>query len=292
MPEFTDLPVDTPPLALRLDRELQQRGASFLVALDLQTEIAAPHEVEAALEYLVWHGRITNDTVAYLRGIRSQPRRDSAKRKVRMQRQAGRWSSTLSLSSSALNSADILIRSQALLDCFAVVSRDLGRCVGGGYSELAAVYRTMEDQGKLRRGHFVSELEGVQYCRSGIVDNLRSLKIVGGQILAACDPANPWGNQLSWPAGVATRRAGATLLSWQGQPVCFLESGRKKLSTFVRDERLDEVITHLFPRLANEKSLSLSTIDGQDAASSPLAERFERCEWRKEQATLVLERYR
>lgn len=294
LPACEELGPDAPALATSIDQELQSRGASFLAALALNSDLGDSEEIESALGYLLWNGRITNDTVAYLRGLKTRPRRESAKRKVRMQRIAGRWSSSVELALEEKSAADILLRSQALLDCFAVVSRELGPCIGGNYSSLASVYRLMEDQGKLRRGLFVDGLEGVQYCRAGVVDSLRTPPAQVGQVLAACDPASPWGNTLGWPAhlGSVSRRAGSTLYLWQGHPICYVESGRTKLVTFGRDERLDKVITHLLPAMAAKRSARITTIDGEAAALSPLCPRFITHQWRIEQESIVLERYR
>ena len=110
--------------------------------------------------------------------------------------------------------------------------------------------------------------------------------------LAACDPANPYGAAFAWPRGIGSRRTGATLLCWEGEPVCFLESGRKKLLSYRRDELFDRVLAELMPKLAASATLRLTHIDGEPAAKSVLAPRFEAHEFRREQSALVLERYR
>ena len=67
LPPPDPLPATASKLAQQLDAELQSKGASFLVALDLQS---APEELSEAMAELVWLGRITNDTIAFLRGLR------------------------------------------------------------------------------------------------------------------------------------------------------------------------------------------------------------------------------
>ena len=212
--------------------------------------------------------------------------------RVRSQSQAGRWSSTEGLAAVAESSGQAITqrahaKAQAALDCFGVVSRDLGSDLLGG--DTVAVLRLMEERGTLRRGHFVKAFQGYQYARPGTVDRLRADegKAPSGQILAACDPANPWGAALSWPAGKGARRAGATLLCWQGEPVCFLHSG--KLQTYRRDELLDASIQHLMPRLAQERTLRISHIDGEIARHSDLTPRFLAHDFEREQKALVLQ---
>ncbi len=286
------LATDASPLARQIDEELQSLGASFLFTLPLDAHIRASEELEEALAYLIWSGRITNDTLAFLRGIKSRPKSQKALLKVRTQRRAGRWSSTVGAIGGSESTQRIWTKSQAVLDCFPVVSRALGNAVGGGYAELARIYRTMEEQGKLRRGNFVEGLEGSQFARSSVIDALRNCRPEGGLILAACDPANPWGLVFRWPKEIGSRRSGGSLLLWDGKPVCFLESGNSKLRTYCRDDSLDKVIRTLLPQLATKKTLRLRSIDGTPASGSDLLSRFLAHDFRREQDAIVLERYR
>jgi ATP-dependent Lhr-like helicase len=286
------LPPDAPALATRVDEELRSKGASFLVGLDLDGPQQGAEALTDALSYLIWHGRITNDTLGFLRGLKSRPRSARAKIRKELQLRAGRWSSTEAILGDDDATRVSHTRGRALLDCFGVVSRQLGPLIGGGYGDIAKIFRAMEEQGKLRRGHFVSDLEGTQYAYGSTITQLRGDLGEGGQLLAACDPANPYGAALAWPRGIGSRRAGACLLTWQGEPVCFLESGRSKLYTYRRDELLDKVIAELMPALASKTTWRITHIDGESASSSELAHRFEAHEFRREQKALVLERYR
>ena len=62
----------------------------------------------------------------------------------------------------------------------------------------------MEDGGKLRRGYFVAGLGATQFALPGALDLLRSLREPPPEpevaVLAATDPANPYGATLKWPA--------------------------------------------------------------------------------------------
>ncbi len=313
LPPPEELPEAAETLTRNLDVELRNQGASFLVALDLPR---APEQLAESIRELIWLGRITNDTVAFLRNLKLRPKSTRAKLRVYSQAHAGRWSSTLSLwcgtpghsaegakhprsGTSFLGVVGVSdptaeqvaacahARSQAALDCFGVVSRDLGSAIVGANEQ--AVLRTMEEQGTLRRGLFVEALVGNQYARPGIVDQLREDQNISeqGQVLAACDPANPWGAALAWPHGQGARRAGAILLCWQGEPICFVHAG--KLLTYQRDARLDHVIRELMPQLATKHTLRISHINVDVARHSNLADRFCAHGFEREQKALILE---
>lgn len=287
----TALPDSTSTLARRIDEELQEQGASFLTAIEWTRTGHTHEELVSALGELVWSGRITNDTLGFLRNLKTRARAPKAVIRQRIQRLSGRWDS-VSSGAQATREEVLHARSQALLTCFSVVSRDLGSTIGGGYPDLARVLRLMEEQGKLRRGHFVDGFQGSQFARTGVVDRLRADVGQAALLVAASDPVSPWGAALPWPRGIGARRAGATLLCLAGQPICYLEAGRRKILSYVRDERLDQVLSQLAPALASERSWRLTHIDGVSARHSDLYQRFLDLDFRPEQDALVLERYR
>ncbi|MGH2816790.1 MAG: Lhr family helicase, partial [Actinomycetota bacterium] len=69
------------------------------------------------------------------------------------------------------------------------------------------VLKAMEDAGRCRRGYFVDGLGGAQFAMPGAVDRLRALTDPPSspqtQVLAAADPANPYGAALAWPERTA-----------------------------------------------------------------------------------------
>jgi ATP-dependent helicase Lhr and Lhr-like helicase len=87
--------------------------------------------------------------------------------------------------------------------------------------------------GTARRGYFVEGLGGAQFALPGAVERLRSLPREDGVhlVLAATDPANPYGASLSWPKreGQGGRRPsrtpGAYVLLRDGEPLLFVERG-------------------------------------------------------------------
>ncbi len=223
-----------------------------------------------ALWDLVWATEVTNDTFAPLRALRwprsgagrragapagAKPRFASAAR-MGPPEAAGRWS----LVSDAVATAVALRggkqpteteRSHAqalrLLDGYGVVTRDTvaGESLPGGFSSVYPVLREMEERGRVRRGYFIEGLGGAQFCIPAALDRLRAERAdPGGDttpsealILAAADPANPYGASLSWPRWSdedrrpLTRSAGAFVVLVGGEPVIYLGSGGKSIDT-------------------------------------------------------------
>ena len=84
-----------------------------------------------------------------------------------------------------------------------------GEAVDGGFAAVYPVLRAMEEAGRIRRGYFVDGLGAAQFALAGAVDRLRALRDQPGELagehgravhlLAASDPANPYGAALPWP---------------------------------------------------------------------------------------------
>ena len=92
--------------------------------------------------------------------------------------------------------------------------------VPGGFGAVYPVLRELEERGRVRRGYFVEGLGGAQFALPGAVDRLRAARRPPGAdpddtavlVLAAVDPAHPYGAALPWPRV----RAGSTP-RWPGQ---------------------------------------------------------------------------
>jgi ATP-dependent Lhr-like helicase len=73
----------------------------------------------------------------------------------------------------------------------------------GGFSATYAIFKAMEESGKVRRGYFVAGRGATQFALPGADDRLRALREPGEpmttRVLAATDPANPYGAALPWP---------------------------------------------------------------------------------------------
>ena len=118
--------------------------------------------------------------------------------------------------------------------------------IPGGFGAVYPILRELEEHGRVRRGYFVEGLGGAQFALPGAVDRLRSLRAdPGGErpadartlLLAAADPANPYGAALAWPrAGdednrVFARAAGAYVVLHDGEPALYLDRGGRSLQT-------------------------------------------------------------
>jgi ATP-dependent Lhr-like helicase len=93
----------------------------------------------------------------------------------------------------------------------------------------------MEEAGRVRRGYFVAGLGGAQFALAGAVDRLRSRPDEDAApkplVLAATDPANPYGVALPWPVKGPQRAAGAYVVVLDGLPSLYLERGGRAIVT-------------------------------------------------------------
>src|SRR6202022_2415131 len=118
----------------------------------------------------------------------------------------------------------------SLLERHGVVTREsvLGETVPGGFASVYPVLGAMEEAGKIRRGYFVEGLGAAQFALPGAVDRLRAERTPVDAprvlLLAAADPANPYGATLAWPRAKKIQRVGgAHLVLVDGEPALYLE---------------------------------------------------------------------
>ena len=188
-----------------------------------------------------------------------------------------------------------LARADLLLDRYGVLTRGCLQVEdsAGGFSQLYRIYSAAEDRALVRRGYFIEGLGAAQFAAPATVDLLRStadsLSVPTGPqgfgasaytpqrtdtervhgtftvtLLAATDPANPYGAALSWPAipsfaheGEGTvkhrpaRKAGACVVLVDGTPVLYVERGAKTLLAFTTDPILLEAAAPALARLVS-----------------------------------------
>src|SRR5581483_2016920 len=130
-----------------------------------------------------------------------------------------------------------------LLERHGIVTRDAVRAEGiaGGYGAVYGELRALETLGSCRRGYFGEGLGGAQFALGGAVERLRELRPREGEeaealVLAAADPAQPYGAALPWPkrAGArAARVAGALAVLLGGEAVLFVERSGRSLVPLV-----------------------------------------------------------
>jgi ATP-dependent Lhr-like helicase len=240
---------------------LAQRGASFWAQLRAAAPSATEAEVLAALWDLVWAGEVTNDSLAPLRAVLSGGTgRSTASRATRSRPRpgrltrlgppagAGRWSLVAPLlhpvptATAAAHAAAL-----QLLERQGVVTREgvLAEGVVGGFAGVYGVLKVLEERGQTRRGYFISGLGAAQFTLPGAVDRLRGTRdlvdpylhpadVPAPVVVAATDPAQPYGASLSWPVspGRPSRSAGALVVLAQGVPVVWFDRRGHHLVTF------------------------------------------------------------
>ncbi|MCW3064513.1 MAG: box helicase, partial [Solirubrobacterales bacterium] len=196
-----------------------EAGACFFTDLLVDVDLA-PAELQEALWDLVWAGEVTNDAFAPLRAPRltlaraqrEQAHRGTARRFSTRRRGAaaqvqGRWSLTANLFRSGTDDADPAARRRAqaelLLERYGILTREqaIAEGVPGGFSAIYPELSQLEILGIAKRGYFVEGLGGAQFALPGAVERLRAQETEDERpiVLAAVDPAQPYGAALRWP---------------------------------------------------------------------------------------------
>jgi ATP-dependent Lhr-like helicase len=204
-----------------------------------------------------------------------------------------------------------------LLDRHGVVTRGAvaAERVPGGFAAVYPVLRAMEETGQCRRGYFVEGLGAAQFALPGAVDRMRAMAgdrlaaVTGAApatlaaagtwpsgwgppdrptplaqpvVLAAADPAQPYGAALPWPqrpeeaatAHKPGRKAGALAILAGGELVLYVERGGKSLLSWTDDQALLEPCALALAAAVREGALGRITVeraDGETVHDSPLA---------------------
>jgi ATP-dependent helicase Lhr and Lhr-like helicase len=284
-----------PPPADQPEREVHERlraalGHSALFWHDLLADTGLEaEEALPALWDLVWAGEVTNDAWTPLRAgrryktqsQRPRPRRFSRRRAGEVTSTQGRWSLTARLFPGR---PDRRALAELLLERQGIVTRDgvRGEGIPGGYGAVYGELKALETLGLCRRGYFVEGLGGAQFALGGAVERLRELRSKDGEeeeplVLAAADPAQPYGAALPWPkrAGArAARVAGAHVILLGGGPALFVERGGRSLvplrepeETWLRDA-LAALVEHV--RGAGLKRLAVERFDGEPVGETEI----------------------
>ncbi len=266
---------------------------------DLLAELAfSPEEIQEGLWDLVWAGEATNDAFAPLRapkltlaktraaGTPRRGRRFGARRGGAQPTVQGRWS----LASTIFRTEPELqlqrrTMAELLLERYGLVTREqvLAEGVPGGFSSLYDALTALETLGVCRRGYFVEGLGGAQFALPGAVERLRAAREAAEApplVLAATDPAQPYGAALPWPKRDdderrrPARAAGAYVVLAGAEPVVYVERGGRGLSVLVErdDPRLRASLAALadFVRERRTLKLALERIDGDPVVGSDL----------------------
>ncbi|MDR2254067.1 MAG: DEAD/DEAH box helicase [Bifidobacteriaceae bacterium] len=171
----------------------------------------------------------------------------------------------------------------ALLERYGVVTRG-SAAQETSFAQVYPALAALEEAGAIRRGYFVEHLGGSQFAPPAVVDQLRAAATSSGTVvLAATDPANPYGAALPWPEHPGGRRgaraAGAAVVLASGRLVLFLERGGRTVLSFETDQgTLGRAARALAEAVDQGKlgSLRVAKLDGEDslaahASSAPAA---------------------
>jgi len=282
---------------------------------------ASDEELSRAMWDLVWGGWFTNDTFAPVRALLGTGRA-THRRKPRTPRgrygryaglsgapgrapglrpppsaMAGRWSAVPPRDTDPTRRA--LAATDVLLDRYGVVTRGsvAGERITGGFAAVYPVLKAAEESGRARRGYFVEGLGAAQFALPGAVDRLRGearpadvrrLEGTGALVLAATDPANPYGAALAWPEAARpadggrghqpARKAGALVVLIDGACVLYVERGGRTLLSFADDAALVQPAADALALAVREGALGklqVERADGLPVAASVLGDALE-----------------
>ncbi len=256
---------------------------------------------------LVWAGHLTNDTLAPLRATlggtatrKAAPRTRSYRGYARpasvMQSGpptvAGRWSLLPARETDTTRRTAVAV--DRLLERHGIVTRGAVQAEGlrGGFALAYSVLARMEEAGSVRRGYVVEGLGAAQFATPATIDRVRTFSrdadaapALAPLVLAATDPANPYGAALPWPASLpdaATgstahrpgRKAGALVALVDGHLALYLERGGKSVLTFTDDPAVLEAAAVELAAVvrARLRSLRVERVNGASAFGTPLAE--------------------
>ncbi|HEX6271390.1 MAG TPA: helicase-related protein, partial [Polyangiaceae bacterium] len=279
-------PVESP-LAEKIRAALRDRGAAFFH--DIQRAVGDfPPDVLNALWQLVWAGEVTNDTLQPLRSLARGEAFDR-KRNQRLRRalpgSEGRFSLLRYEPPSETERRLSLV--ERLLLRHGVLVRDAIKAEGiaGGFSAVYEVLKAMEDSGRVRRGYFVEGLGAAQFVHPGVEERLRGERSARPEtsavLLAASDPASPFGASLPWPPAKVRpmRAAGANVvIGSDGRALAWLARQERSVVTFFRDseqERSDDarLVAAMLSRAlerGGRRAYLVARIDGEEAERTVL----------------------
>ncbi|MDT5025857.1 MAG: ATP-dependent helicase Lhr and Lhr-like helicase, partial [Micromonosporaceae bacterium] len=200
---------------------------------------------------------------------------------------------------------------EALLERHGVVTRGavMAENTPGGFAAVYPVLAALEERGSARRGYFVEGLGAAQFAVPGAVDRLRALgesvdpaaasasarpsRASKALVLAATDPANPYGAALPWPERLVDpaepggappgataghrpgRKAGALVITIDGELAIYVERGGRTLLSFVEDQATLALAAKALAESVRSGALgalSVERADGETIHSSPLGD--------------------
>jgi len=272
---------------------LRAHGASFFAQIHAALGGFANELIDQMWD-LVWRGVLTNDTFqalrAFTRSKTTQRRIARARGAFHSRREApmttqGRWSLVESLVMKRSETERANALGHQLLSRYGVVVRETAAAesIAGGFSMVYPILKAMEEAGRVRRGYFVAGLGATQFATAGALDLLRSLRDQpeGPEVvmLAATDPANPYGALVKWPQEGLQRAVGARVILVNGALAAYLGRGDKQLSVFLPEDEpqrgtVARSIASTLATMVGEgtrRALLIADVNDEPAAKSPIA---------------------
>ena len=252
----------------------------------------------------MWAGEVTNDSLAPLRaftgrgggrrpapdGPGPRPAASGPAEPLGPPAGAGRWCLVAPLLEPAPTPTEAAhATARQLVERHGVVTREavLAEGVVGGYASVYGVLKVLEERGQVRRGYFVSGLGAAQFALPGAVDRLRQSRrradddggatgaIAPPVVLAATDPAQPYGATLAWPesAGRPARTGAAVVVLRDGVPIAWYDRRSHHLVTFphTHDDRSWAEALADQVRDGRLRKVEVRKVDGEPLDTSPVA---------------------
>ena len=249
--------VEEPLLSLTQAQVMEKiRGGGGFLFTDLLGGTTTAEELRESIWDLVESGLVAPDSFAPIRArlaggkTAHRVRRRPSRSRVRSGRTSfasatppdmvGRWAATPAPDRDAPRRSVAL--GEAWLDRCGVVTR------GAVEESFALAYKVLsgfEDAGKALRGYLIEGLGAAQFSTPATIDRLRSYQdsddVAGWpsgtrdprvHVLAAADPANPYGAALPWPEQGPSRGAGAIVVLIDGLLAAHVTRGGKNMTTF------------------------------------------------------------
>jgi ATP-dependent Lhr-like helicase len=198
---------------------------------------------------------------------RTSVRRFGSRRTGAQSQVQGRWGLTAPIFAGGVGGPERRrVLAELLLERYGILTREqvLAEGIKGGFALLYDTLCNLETLGVCRRGYFVEGMGGAQFALPGAVERLRAARSAtaadspapsallaadaatgprgSGEcqrslVLAAADPAQPYGAALPWPKRDAQERrpsrvAGAYVVLVADEPALYVERGGRSLLTF------------------------------------------------------------
>lgn len=223
---------------------LGQEGSSFFGPLHDAAGGGYAGETVDALWTLVWRGLVTNDAMVALRAFAAPPDRSRRRteatpfrsRRLVPRTAEGRWTLVrprgVGVRSETERTAAL---TRQVLARHGVLTREAlaAEGIAGGFTAIYPALKAMDEAGRVRRGYFVAGLGATQFALPGALELMRTLREPADEpasaVLAATDPANPYGTSLSWPVADLARLVGAFVVLVDGALTAYLARGAREL---------------------------------------------------------------